>query len=131
MNYCKLCEGRLVPIGNARINGADHYDWNTRLYHKKCWLEIKYPRCGEKMDKDENGKCVECNDVECDGSGKCFRQKGLDSYEQRKCNHKCEIKCCPRCYIKLPEWVLDCNKGFCMNCAAHHYYYKTGPYNKI
>lgn len=38
---CHHCEKPLVPIGNARRNGASHDDWATRKYHKKCWRELQ------------------------------------------------------------------------------------------
>lgn len=38
-NLCLRCNKKLVPIGNARINGKDHNDWNNRKYHKKCWKD--------------------------------------------------------------------------------------------
>lgn len=39
--YCHRCCKKLVPIGTSRENGADHSDWPTRKYHKKCWKELK------------------------------------------------------------------------------------------
>ena len=38
---CHCCGGKLVPIGDARANGACHGDWPSRRYHKKCWLAAK------------------------------------------------------------------------------------------
>ena len=38
---CRLCGKPLVKIGNARKNGANHIDWNSRKYHKKCTFEGK------------------------------------------------------------------------------------------
>ncbi len=38
---CHCCGGKLVPIGDARINGARHRDWQSRRYHKKCWLAAR------------------------------------------------------------------------------------------
>ena len=38
---CKLCGKPLVKIGNARKNGANHSDWGSRKYHKKCTFEGK------------------------------------------------------------------------------------------
>lgn len=38
---CKLCGKPLVKIGNARKNGANHIDWGSRKYHKKCTFEGK------------------------------------------------------------------------------------------
>ena len=34
---CRICFKRLVPIGNARINGRPHGDWGERTMHKSCW----------------------------------------------------------------------------------------------
>ena len=44
--FCYYCHstGRLPPIGNARANGALHDDWDSRLYHKKCWQRLKKDR---------------------------------------------------------------------------------------
>lgn len=47
---CEHCGKKLVAIGNRRKNGKSHDDWDSRKYHKKCWLvmleyrrlEIKY-----------------------------------------------------------------------------------------
>lgn len=38
---CKLCKKTLKAIGNSRKNGANHNDWKSREYHKKCWKEVK------------------------------------------------------------------------------------------
>lgn len=35
---CFHCGSRMPPIGSARFNGADHDDWETRAFHKKCWM---------------------------------------------------------------------------------------------
>lgn len=37
---CYWCGGGLVPIGHARMNGADHADWSLRKLHKKCFKEL-------------------------------------------------------------------------------------------
>lgn len=37
---CYLCGRRLVAIGNSRANGKMHNDWNSREFHKKCYLEV-------------------------------------------------------------------------------------------
>jgi hypothetical protein len=36
---CKYCNKPLRAVGSARKNGANHKDWGTREYHKKCWKE--------------------------------------------------------------------------------------------
>ena len=38
---CWHCEGKLVPVGNARWKGADHEDWEERYLHKGCWKALK------------------------------------------------------------------------------------------
>lgn len=37
---CKYCGKPLTAIGNARKNGAQHRDWKSREYHKKCFKLI-------------------------------------------------------------------------------------------
>ena len=37
---CCECFKPLVPVGNARENGASHADWKTRKYHKSCWKDL-------------------------------------------------------------------------------------------
>lgn len=40
-NNCIRCNKKLVPIADKRKNGTTrHNDWNSRKYHKKCYLEI-------------------------------------------------------------------------------------------
>lgn len=39
---CQYCKKKLVPIGKARKKGKrTHNDWDTRKYHKKCFIKIK------------------------------------------------------------------------------------------
>lgn len=38
-NKCLKCGKTLKAIGDNRKNGKSHKDWNTRQYHKKCWLD--------------------------------------------------------------------------------------------
>lgn len=37
---CWCCGGPLYSIGWARKNGKNHPDWNSRLFHKKCYKEL-------------------------------------------------------------------------------------------
>lgn len=39
-NKCFHCSRKLVPIGNARFNGTNHDDWNSRILHKSCWKKL-------------------------------------------------------------------------------------------
>ena len=41
---CVWCNKVLQPIGNARLYGANHKDWNERSSHKKCWIENELKR---------------------------------------------------------------------------------------
>ena len=36
------------------------------------------------------------------------------------------ISYCPECEVIIPEWVLMCNEGMCMNCAVQGYSEKMG-----
>lgn len=38
--YCLHCGRKLVSIGNSRKNGKNHSDWDTRKYHKKCFIKL-------------------------------------------------------------------------------------------
>jgi hypothetical protein len=64
----------------------------------------------------------------CTGRGDCLHQTGYldedgqDIYEQDECSFKCQPQKCPRCFHKLPQWVKDCNKGYCPNCAVDLYW---------
>ena len=51
----------------------------------------------------------------CMGNGQCFKQTGESSYDSG-CG-KCIIKSCPTCAKKVPQYLLECNKGECMNCC--------------
>jgi hypothetical protein len=37
---CLHCGIKMPVIGSNRTNGADHDDWETRMFHKKCFKEI-------------------------------------------------------------------------------------------
>ena len=36
---CIICGGTLRAIGTSRLNGKTHTDWDTRQYHKNCWIQ--------------------------------------------------------------------------------------------
>jgi uncharacterized protein (DUF3820 family) len=38
---CRICLGKLVPIGLSRANGKEHPDWHGRTTHKGCWRNQK------------------------------------------------------------------------------------------
>lgn len=50
---CEYCNKKLVPIGNARKNGKYHNDWNTRKYHKKCWITVMEIKNLEILDEKD------------------------------------------------------------------------------
>ena len=37
---CWSCGSKLVPVGEARMNGACHSDWEVRYLHKTCWRQL-------------------------------------------------------------------------------------------
>ena len=39
-DLCRECFRKLVPVGDARCNGASHADWASRKYHKRCWRHL-------------------------------------------------------------------------------------------
>jgi hypothetical protein len=51
--------------------------------------------------------------------GICLEQTGEDGteYTESTCKPPCKPVPCPRCKKPMPQWVLDCNGGKCMNCA--------------
>ena len=51
---CLYCNKTLVPIGNSRINGKFHDDWQTRKYHKKCYFEIQNEQNRIEYNKNFN-----------------------------------------------------------------------------
>ena len=50
MKKCEYCNGPLVKIGNARANGKNHIDWDSRRYHKRCFKIVQ----DSKFDDDAN-----------------------------------------------------------------------------
>ncbi len=37
---CICCGKTLVAVGKQRVNGKNHDDWTSRMYHKECWKHI-------------------------------------------------------------------------------------------
>ena len=66
--YCKHCNSSraMPPIGHDRVNGADHPDWDSRLYHKKCWKEIQ--KEGGVVDLYEEDEGCPNDSIESDSS---------------------------------------------------------------
>ncbi len=69
-------------------------------------------------------------ETKCEGNGYCLGQTGLykdngeEIYSQDQCIHNCKPMKCPcyyYCHNVLPQIVLDCNEGFCMNCSTTLY----------
>ena len=60
--FCLKCSKKLVAIHDERINGnKTKFDWNSRKYHKKCWLIIKKEEeFKEQLKRYENySECME------------------------------------------------------------------------
>jgi len=49
---CVRCGKKLIPIGEAKINGSYHKDWATRKYHKKCYKMMKQDQEQEQVDDE-------------------------------------------------------------------------------
>lgn len=62
---CKYCNKKLVSIGHKRQNGANHNDWDDRMYHKKCWkiLNSKCDECGCGYIECTCKPCKKCNQL--------------------------------------------------------------------
>ncbi len=60
----------------------------------------------------------------CKGDGDCLRQRGDGGYISL--GH-CELVNCPKCDIELPQYVLNCNGGYCTNCGKQKYIEKNCP----
>ena len=56
-NLCWHCCKRLVPIGDARVNGKNHSDWETRKLHKRCWKEL-LDSCTSKASPPPRWPCA-------------------------------------------------------------------------
>lgn len=61
--------------------------------------------------------------MSCHGNGECFVQSNDCKYHGKKdknmkCKYDCELMNCSCCNEDLPEWVLQCNGGQCINCNA-------------
>ena len=74
----------------------------------------------ETADDSEDMQIKENEETEstCAGNGECFQQVELYLYKQKKCDHGCTLLKCPKCDLDMPQWVLDCNNNFCINCAV-------------
>lgn len=50
--------------------------------------------------------------------GECFHQAATKSgYEKvYDCGENCKLSKCPNCEKSMPEWLLYCYHGFCLNC---------------
>jgi hypothetical protein len=59
--------------------------------------------------------------MSCNGRGECLEQIGLDKYINTGCSKNCQVVKCQQCQLILPQWVIDCNYGTCVNCAAENY----------
>ena len=60
----------------------------------------------------------ELRGFDCEGDGQCLTQKEDCSYSYNGCCHPVK---CKTCNLKLPQWVLNCHKSMCMNCAIEEF----------
>jgi hypothetical protein len=78
------------------------------------------------MPCNGDGSCLEQSDNKC----KCNRihliggSSIFDNYCPKECSHNCHLIECrnfKRCGQKRPQWLLNCNKGMCTDCAVEEY----------
>lgn len=74
-----------------------------------------HKRVGEEIQRkrDEIAKRIS----ECKGDGTCL---DYDDSGWHMCGHCVPVRC-PKCKILIEQWVLDCHRGYCMNCAVEEY----------
>jgi hypothetical protein len=100
---CLYCNNKLVPIGNSRINGKDHIDWNTRKLHKKCYRELS-----------------EITDGEFDLTRLSIIDGLLCSFNG--CNDDiCECRKCKLCNTRIPKNIALCKTDLCINCHINEW----------
>lgn len=66
--------------------------------------------------------------MSCPGDGSCFEQDDdAEGYHRGDCEHGCELQWCLDahlwnvCHNSLhPDWLLNCYRGRCINCAIAH-----------
>lgn len=64
--------------------------------------------CTARDDKENRDRARGCS-----GRGECL----LNTQTNNRCPHACTPITCPDCNDLLPQWVADCNRGTCINCA--------------
>ena len=55
---CIWCNKPLQPIGNARVFGANHKDWEGRNSHKKCWIKNELKGNMKRPIRSEQPKII-------------------------------------------------------------------------
>lgn len=55
----------------------------------------------------------------CKGKGECLDPNTCE--RKYKCKYNCKPGSCPKCNCQISEIFLDCNEGFCANCAVKLY----------
>lgn len=73
----------------------------------------------ECIRKELCHECVENN--KCNGRGSCLSTKSYGQYIKNReilCSYNCSPKKCPIkfCKTMLPQYLLDCHSGKCINC---------------
>lgn len=117
-NVCKKC---------GKDKEEDYYKYCNKCYNNDNEDNIS-SSSSEEEAYEEVKKC-------CKGKGECFIQINFsNTYDKNDCEFNCELKNCIDCTIKYPEWLLDCNNGYCKNCSQELFLkgkkiYLYVPYN--
>ena len=125
---CEECGGKLVAIDNRRLNGKDHDDWDTRKYHKKCWIKIQK---GEDTDTESDSNWPE------DSYGPNWRNRRSTLDGKQCCYNGCngELCTCMDCPLcgkdRSAKEYMDIYTGHCRQCDMKMFFSETGRYAKV
>jgi len=107
-----IIEEKAIQMSLTTSNGTKETKTSSPS-KKKTSKKTKPPKIKKIKDNKESELAFRQNN--CKGNGQCFKQTGESSYDSG-CG-KCTIKSCPTCAQKVPQYLLECNKGECMNCC--------------
>ena len=87
-----------------RYESSDDEDWGPpKPWRRSC-------NCSTILRKRDNEVCK--------GDGSCLEQCGHEDLFRSDC---CQPVPCSYCGMPMPQWVLDCHRGRCINCDVWVY----------
>ena len=112
-----IIEEKAIQMSLTTSNGTKETKTSSPS-KKKTSKKTKPPKIPQLLTTKE-ARSIIIRQNNCKGNGQCFKQTGESSYDSGCL--KCIIQSCPTCAKKVPQYLLECNKGECMNCAAESY----------